>query len=203
MGRIFLDLAHRRLPALVSGGFNWVDVRDVANAMIAAAERGRRGERYTVSGYWRSLAELAALAGTHTGVYPPLITVPHWLVRAVAPIGGLMSERFSPASMRALRDHEDVACDLAFRDLGHWPRPMAETIADIYRSFEADGRLQLRRRHRGRTTSSTGGGNTTSTAEPIENASGETDAMDADGSATTLPTSRINGSSSRDTTTTL
>ena len=124
-------------------------------------------------------------------------------MRAVAPVGGLVSERFSPAAMRALRDHENVACDLAFRDLGHWPRPMAETIADIYRSFEASGVLQRRRRHRGRTTSSMGGGNTTSTGAPDSERVGGTESMDADSSATTLPTSRINGSSSNPTTTTL
>lgn len=203
MGRIFLDLARRRLPAMVSGGFNWVDVRDVAAAVIAAGDHGRPGERYTVSGYWRSISELAAMAGMHTGVYPPLVTVPLWLGRAVAPVGGLVSERFSPAALRALQDHENVACDLAFRDLGHWPRPMADTIADIYRSFDALGLLQPRRRHRGRTTSSTGGGNRTSTGDPMASSAGDTELTDADASATTLPTSRINGSSSSDTTTTL
>src|SRR5205814_3329159 len=46
MGEILLDMYHRRLPMIVRGGFNWVDVRDVVAGALAAEERGRRGERY-------------------------------------------------------------------------------------------------------------------------------------------------------------
>jgi dihydroflavonol-4-reductase len=194
MGQVFLDLARRRLPALMAGGFNWVDVRDVANALIAAADRGQRGETYVVSGYWRSLAELAQQAGTVTGVMPPMVTVPHWVARAAAPVGGLVSERFSPAAVRALRDHENVACDLALRDLGHWPRPMADTIGAIYKSFAI---------HRGNTTPSSGGGNTTDTGMPMMMADGSTEFRGASAVATTLPTNRIERSSANSTTTTL
>src|SRR5437868_245817 len=31
MGEVLLDLYHRRLPALVEGGFDWVDVRDIVD----------------------------------------------------------------------------------------------------------------------------------------------------------------------------
>ena len=37
-GRFLLDVALTRLPALVTGGFDWVDVRDVAAAAIAASD---------------------------------------------------------------------------------------------------------------------------------------------------------------------
>ena len=194
MGQVFLDLSRRRLPALMAGGFNWVDVRDVANALIAAADRGRSGEAYVVSGYWRSLLELAKQAGTVTGAMPPAITVPHWVARAAAPIGGLVSERFSPAAVRALRDHEDVACDLALRDLGHWPRPMADTIGAIYKSFAIQ---------RGNTTPSWPDGYTTETDMPIAMSDGSTELSGASADETTLPTNRIDGSSANATTTTL
>ena len=38
MGRVFLDLYYRRLPSLIDGGFDWVDVRDV----VARDDRGGR-----------------------------------------------------------------------------------------------------------------------------------------------------------------
>lgn len=208
MGRVFLDLARRKLPALMAGGFNWVDVRDVADALVVASMQGQRGTAYTVSGYWWTLEELARQAGTVTGRMPPMVTVPHWVARASAPIGGLVSERFSPAAVRALRDHADVACDLALNDLGHWPRPMADTIGAIYRSFEELGMMpravpQSRATHRGNTTPSSGGGNTTDTGIPMAMVSGATELSAPSALATTFPTSRIDGSSSRPTTTTL
>ena len=36
---------------LISGGYNWVDVRDVAAAAIQAMEKGRKGEKYILSGW--------------------------------------------------------------------------------------------------------------------------------------------------------
>ena len=43
MGRTLLGLRDRSLPSLVAGGFDFVDVRDVVQALLAAAERGRTG----------------------------------------------------------------------------------------------------------------------------------------------------------------
>jgi nucleoside-diphosphate-sugar epimerase len=199
MGRVFLDLAHRRLPALLAGGFNWVDVRDVCKAIVAASTRGRTGETYMVSGYWRSVKDLGLLAGSITGVRPPLVTLPQRVARVVAPVGGLLSERFSPASLRALRDFENVECDLALRDLDHWPRPLTDTVADLYRWFDEVGLGT----HRGRITPSMAGGKTTVTARPISTSLTATELIGAPAAATTLPTNLIPGASSSSTTTTL
>src|SRR5436309_2474118 len=49
MGRVLLDLYHRKLPALVDGGFDWVDVRDVVAGAMAAADRAPSGARYLLS----------------------------------------------------------------------------------------------------------------------------------------------------------
>ena len=61
MGRVLLDLYHRKLPALVEGGFDWVDVRDVVSGAIAAAERGQRGDKFLLSGMNKPIAELAQM----------------------------------------------------------------------------------------------------------------------------------------------
>jgi dihydroflavonol-4-reductase len=203
MGQLFLDFYHRRLPALITGGFNWVDVRDVANAIATASHAGRRGSTYTVSGYWRSLGDLARLSGSVTGVRPPLLRLPHWLARSTAPVTSLTSDRFTSAAVRALRDHQDVGCTLALRDLGHWPRPLTETVADIYAWFDAAGMLQPAGVHRGSTTPSMGDGNTTDTGMPMVSVDGSTESSGASAPATTLPTRRTLGSSVSATTATL
>lgn len=49
-----LKFLRRDIPVVPSGGINFVDVRDVAQAFVAAMERGRPGERYLLGGpNWR------------------------------------------------------------------------------------------------------------------------------------------------------
>ncbi len=68
-----------RLPAVVDGENNICDVRDVAAGHVAAAERGRPGERYVLGGHdlgWVALIErVAELSGRHLpiAVLPPEI----------------------------------------------------------------------------------------------------------------------------------
>lgn len=50
------------LPACVRGGYDFVDVRDVAAGCIAAADRGRRGECYILSNRHYEVRELLELA---------------------------------------------------------------------------------------------------------------------------------------------
>jgi dihydroflavonol-4-reductase len=57
-GQMVVDFMHRRLPGIPPGGFSVVDARDVAAAMIAAAERGVRGRRYLAAGRPVEMAEL-------------------------------------------------------------------------------------------------------------------------------------------------
>jgi dihydroflavonol-4-reductase len=61
-GGLLLQFARGRMPVVIEGGFNWVDVRDVVHGAIAAAERGRSGERYLLTGTWTSLLEPGRIA---------------------------------------------------------------------------------------------------------------------------------------------
>ncbi|MBI2565902.1 MAG: NAD-dependent epimerase/dehydratase family protein [Candidatus Schekmanbacteria bacterium] len=139
MGQVFLDLQRRRMPAMVAGGFCWVDVRDVVAAALAAAQGGRRARSYLLAGRWASTAELAALWSQVSGVAAPRFTCPMWLARAVAP-GALRwsrlmrsSAKLTPEGLRALRlGCRRVDCRDAERDLGFRARPLEETIADTY-----------------------------------------------------------------------
>jgi dihydroflavonol-4-reductase len=147
LGQSLLDLYHNRLPALIPGGFNWVDVRDVAAATLAAQRRGRSGERYILSGTWRSVPEMAALVGEITGQDGSRPILPVWIARAAAGIaGGLpgLSAKypaFTPDALIAIGKHREVSCAKARRELNFAPRPLEETLRDTFAWFEEQGYL--------------------------------------------------------------
>lgn len=150
MGRVLLAMLKGRLPVTVRGSFDWVDVRDVAAALIAAATRGRTGENYLVGGHGASVAELGRLAAEVSGSRPPRLVVPLRPVRlaagaAVRLTGTRRAGRLllTPESLHALAADPVVDCSKAIAEIGYRPRPLAETVTDLRASFIADGRLPV------------------------------------------------------------
>lgn len=88
-GKIIVDFLHRRIPAYLETGLNWVDVRDVAIGHILAAEIGRIGERYILGnarGNWTMKETLDCLE-TLTGLPAPRFRVPIWIAFLAAYLG--------------------------------------------------------------------------------------------------------------------
>jgi dihydroflavonol-4-reductase len=61
IGQAILQLYSGKIPALIPGGYDWVDVRDVVSGTIAAIEKGKKGESYLLSGSFVSLPDLYAM----------------------------------------------------------------------------------------------------------------------------------------------
>ena len=149
LGQVFLNLFARKLPALVDGGFHWVDTRDVAAGAMAAERRGRTGESYILSCQWRSVRELAALAEEVTGVAAPRIVTPMWLAQLGAPVMELVSKLsgaeplYTTEGLHALRANKRLSTRKAEEELGFAPRPLRETVVDIYNWFDETGMISL------------------------------------------------------------
>ena len=146
LGQVLLALRDRRLPALMAGGFDWVDVRDVVAGALRAEQRATTGANYLLPGHWVSVRDLAAIVADLTGVPAPRLVCPTWLAAAAAPFavawGRVRNERplFTPFSVQTLRDsNRAISCARAVQDLGYGPRPFAETIADTLDWFRAAG----------------------------------------------------------------
>jgi dihydroflavonol-4-reductase len=129
----------KRIPLVFGGGNNFVDVRDVAAGMLRAAERGRAGERYILSGtnlsYTTFNSELARQA-----VRPiPRFRLPTDLARFGAALGDHFKKKQSKrplltsAQARLLGLFFYYDCSKAQRELGYTTRPLRETLADTYR----------------------------------------------------------------------
>ena len=75
-GEVLLSLACGKFPALVNGGFDWVDARDVAYGAMRAEEVAPRGSKYLLSGHWASMPELAFMLKEILEIDPPRFTCP-------------------------------------------------------------------------------------------------------------------------------
>ncbi len=146
-GQVLLALCLKRLPALVSGGFNWVDVRDVVAGAMAAENRAPIGSRYLLPGHWASLRELAAMVTEINWTRPPRLVLPKWVARLGVPFWSRFTRLdgehplYTGVSLRALRSNRMISCKRAARDLGYHPRPLQETLADTLRWFAKTGLL--------------------------------------------------------------
>lgn len=145
VGRVFTDLVNRRLPSLIDGGFDWVDVRDVSAGLIAAGDKGRAGESYLLSGRWASVRELAAVVEAITGIAPPRITSPMWLARIGAPFvvayGRVVGREplYTMEALRALRANRHIDNTKARTELGYAPRPLEQSVRDAIAWLAMDG----------------------------------------------------------------
>ena len=144
---LVIDSAARgRLPVVVQGGFDWVDVRDVALGLVAAADRGRTGENYLLPGHQATAMHLGRLAAALNGHLGPVAALPAHLAKWLAPTGEWIGRRFdsdvfTPASIGTLIEHPAVEGDKAARELDHNPRPLEDTVRDLVRYYEGEARL--------------------------------------------------------------
>jgi dihydroflavonol-4-reductase len=152
LGTAILAIARGKLPALVPGGYDWVDVRDVVQGALSAEEKARTGERYMLSGHWVSLRDLAAMVGKYHRVRVPRLVCPMALARLGAPFATALDRMYgrrplyTTVSLRALRGHRNISHEKATRELGYQPRPFERTVADTLDWFEASGQLAPRKR---------------------------------------------------------
>jgi dihydroflavonol-4-reductase len=147
-GEALLRLANGRLPALVSGGFDWVDVRDVIKGAMRAEKMAPTGAKYLLSGHWVSLRQVAKMTEELTGVKAPGSVCPMWLARVGVPFitaFDLLARRrplYTSVSLQALRGHRRISHQKATRELDYQPRPFRETLIDTLKWFEAAGKLE-------------------------------------------------------------
>ncbi len=148
-GRVLLSLARERMPVIVCGGFDWVDVCDVVDGAMRAAERAASGSRYVLSGHWCTLTEIAMYVSDARGCSPPRLCVPDRLARACGRVNEAICRLrgvealFTGFSVEALSHHRNVSHEKASHDLGYRPRPLRETVTDTIHWFEQSGYLPL------------------------------------------------------------
>jgi dihydroflavonol-4-reductase len=144
MGRALILMSLGKLPFLVPGGYDWVDVRDVAQAASIAMVKGRKGERYLLSAHWRELKVIAGMVSCITERTQRRKTCPHGIARLGLPFVNLycrFTDRdalYTRDSLHTLRtSHRSISHEKARRELDYSPRPIMETLRDTLDWFKA------------------------------------------------------------------
>jgi dihydroflavonol-4-reductase len=143
-GQVVLDLLGRKIPAYPDGGTTVVDVRDVANGMILALEKGKNFDRYILSGKFMTLQEIGNAIERISGVPTPKRVLPASIILAIA----WVSERISsitkqPSSMtvegaKTLLPKDASSSEKAIRELDVSFRNFEETAKDAINWFRTN-----------------------------------------------------------------
>ena len=148
---MLLAFCRGRLPLGVKGGYDFVDVRDVAAGVLSCTERGKAGECYILSGHYASIQDIFTLTASLLGREPPKRYVPASLAKCAAPvfeiIARLRNERsfFTPYSIAVLRSNGNFSNRKASRELGFHARPLKETLRSTILWFQEQKLLSLTR----------------------------------------------------------
>jgi dihydroflavonol-4-reductase len=85
-GKMIVDFLKRKIPGYVDTGLNLVDVRDVAQGHLLAAQKGKVGEKYILGNRNMSLEEIFTTLAEISGLPAPKLEIPHWLPMGVAAV---------------------------------------------------------------------------------------------------------------------
>ena len=151
-GELIIQALKGGILALPPGGVNYIDVRDCVEGHIAAAERGKPGERYLLGGHNMTHRETMEIIASVLGTRVPPLTIPRWALPALAEVVGLAQKLGLDVPIdrgRVLLSGEFMYYDnsKAVRELGLTVRPFAESVRDAYNWYAEHGYLERRGIH--------------------------------------------------------
>jgi len=125
-----------KLPAAIEGGYDFVDVRDVAAGVIAAAAKGKCGECYILSNRFVGMKEFFDILFHAGAKRKQKIYLPFFVVKAIAPLAEIyyyLSHKiplFTRYSLSVLQGNGMYSHEKASRELKYTTRPIKETLID-------------------------------------------------------------------------
>jgi dihydroflavonol-4-reductase len=139
--RRFLD---RQIPLVPAGGFSFCDARDVADAAVAALNKGRHGHRYLLGGLNLTFEDFFERLEEVSGVKGPLLSRP--MPPALSRIGvGILEKLADAVGAKLPVTSEDADMSGCFwyvdsrkaeRELEFAPRDPMVTLRDTVRDIQ-------------------------------------------------------------------
>jgi dihydroflavonol-4-reductase len=144
--RMILDFVNGRTPAYIDCMLNFVPVESLAEGLIAARDRGRRGQRYLLGGENISMPQLLDALARLTGREMPKAQLPY----AIAHIAGLIDTgvvaRFTGkppkaplTGVRLAGRRVSFSSEKALLELAWRAAPFEPALAEMLKWFESEG----------------------------------------------------------------
>jgi dihydroflavonol-4-reductase len=144
-GGMIVKIVQRKVPGWTEGYNNFVDVRDVARGMLAAWQKGRRGERYILGGHDMTYRAVFEQIAEVAGVKPPRFRIPIPIAKLIGRAGDFIEARgrepiVNSTQIRyAYTDKFRFASRKAHDELGYVYGPIGLAIADALGWFRSHG----------------------------------------------------------------
>jgi dihydroflavonol-4-reductase len=137
-GSILREAKRGHIPVIPQGGVNFVAVQDVVAGHIAAAEKGRAGERYILGGENLTNRQTTEMACEVVGVKPPRLTQPRWTIPPAGWVLDMIAKVVGPRlplsgeQMRLTAEYIYFDSSKAQRELGLPHTPVRQALQECY-----------------------------------------------------------------------
>jgi dihydroflavonol-4-reductase len=145
---MIVDFAKGKLTAAIRGGYDFVDVRDVAGGIISLALRKDFGQTYLLTNQFYEVTELLGMLHQITGRRKIKTILPLWFAKGTAALSELyykilkQAPLYTSYSLYTLGTNAVFSHEKADRLLGFTNRSMEETLIDTIDWMKSTGRLK-------------------------------------------------------------
>lgn len=144
--RTQLKVARGKFPFYPPGGVSVVAVEDVVDAIVAAWDKGRKGERYIVSGENLLIKDVFDIIAREAGVKAPSIALPRAAIFAMGYLGDFMERLGKKGALNSENAWTSVLyhwfdASKAQRELGLKLKPASYSIGQSVRWMKDNGLL--------------------------------------------------------------
>jgi len=137
MGTVTNMFLQKRLPLYLDGGYNFVDVKDVAKGIILAIEKGKRGECYLLTGYQKTIKEYLDEVAKVANMKPIKHKINYTFILMMSKFAEMYYKMtnqkplMTTYSIKVLKSNSNFSNEKAKRELGFTTRPFEDTIHDV------------------------------------------------------------------------
>lgn len=139
LNKVLADFLNGELDKVTSGGFDYVDVRDVVDAIFLAEENAKNGESYIISNKYFKTKDFINIMAEMKGKEKIKKVIPVSILKIFAPFIERKAKKnnekapFTTYSLYTITANSNFSYEKAKRELGYTPRDIKDTMEATYK----------------------------------------------------------------------